>query len=745
MTASFFNLYVIIEDIERSGIMSKSLVLAEKPSVGRDIARVLGCNKKGNGFLEGSQYIVTWALGHLVTHADPEQYDNKYKEWKMEDLPIIPNPFKLVPIRQTTKQFNAVKTQLARKDVNQVIIATDAGREGELVARWILEKAKCHKPIKRLWISSVTDKAIKDGFAHLKDGRAYNNLYEAAVARAEADWVVGINATRALTVKYNAQLSTGRVQTPTLAMIAEREEQIKNFKPKTYYGLQAITNEATFAWSEKGTNQTQSFNKEKIEQLLKKLDNVHEATVEDVQTVPKKTFAPTLFDLTELQKEAHKRWSWSAKETLSTLQNLYEHHKIVTYPRTDSKHLTSDMVDTLAERIKASAVGDNRAAANSLLRNKQVRPQKGVVDNAKVSDHHAIIPTEEPAILPNLSDKERKLYDLIAKRFLAVFFGPYQYDQTTVTLNVSGEMFKVKGNTVRDEGWKKVYHQDDEESSSHTLPVFKKGENVKLRAIAMTNGETKPPARFNEGTLLAAMENPTQFMSGESKELIKTLHETGGIGTVATRADIIEKLFKSFVIEKKGKDLYTTSKGRQLLDLAPADLKSPALTAEWETELTKIAKGSAKKSDFINNMVNFSKKAVKDIKSSDKKFKHDNVTGKHCPDCGKLLLEVNGKRGKMLVCQDRTCGYKKKLSTLTNARCPVCHKKLELRGEGDGRIFVCSCGHREKLSAFEKRKKATGNTKVSKRDVQKYMKKQDEPTNNAMAEALQKLFGDKDK
>lgn len=726
--------------------MSKSLVIAEKPSVARDIARVLKCTKKGNGSLEGDKYIVTWALGHLVTHADPEQYDVKYKEWKMEDLPIIPDPFKLVPIRQTTKQFNAVKTLLNRQDVNEVIIATDAGREGELVARWILAKAKSRKPIKRLWISSVTDQAIREGFNNLKDGRKYDHLYEAAVARAEADWVVGINATRALTVKYNAQLSTGRVQTPTLAMIANREQQIKNFKPKTYYGLQALTNTVTFTWHEKGTNQTQSFQKEKMEQLLKSLDSVKTGEVIDVKTTPKSTPAPHLFDLTELQKEAHKRYGWSAKETLSTLQNLYERHKIVTYPRTDSKHLTSDMKSTFTDRIKASAVGDYRAAANKILSKGTPQAQKGVVNDALVSDHHAIIPTEEVVNLRALSDKEYKLYDLIVKRFLAVFYGAYEYDQTVVTLKVGNETFTAKGNTVRDEGWKAVYLQEDEQSNERTLPVFKKGEQVSLRGIALTEGQTKPPARFNEGTLLAAMENPSQFMGDESKELVKTLKETGGIGTVATRADIIEKLFKSFVIEKKGNDLYTTSKGRQLLDLAPADLKSPALTAEWETQLTKIAKGQAKKADFMRQMIDFTQKSISDIKKSDQKFKHDNISGKVCSECGKPMLEVNGKRGKMLVCSDRTCGNKKKVSTITNARCPVCHKKLELRGEGEGRIFACKCGHREKLSAFEKRKKQSGNQKVSKRDVQKYMKTQqkEEPENTAMADALAKLFGNKE-
>ena len=715
----------------------KSIVLAEKPSVARDIARVLGCEQKGNGYLEGKQYIVTWALGHLVTHAQPEQYDNDFKEWKMDTLPIIPKPFKLVPIKQSMKQFNAVKSQLQRGDVKDVIIATDAGREGELVARWILEKTNTRKPVKRLWISSVTDKAIKDGFNNLKDGKAYENLYAAAVARAEADWVVGINATRALTVKYNAQLSTGRVQTPTLAMIAEREQQIRNFQPKPYYGMQAITDKAAFTWTD--GNSTQSFDKDKVDQKFVKLQNTHEGTVTDIKITPKRQPAPPLFDLTELQKEAYKRYSWSAKETLNTLQNLYERYKIVTYPRTDSKHLTSDMRDTLKDRVKAVQMGPYRSLAAMILKN-PVAPQKGVIDDAKVSDHHAIIPTEETPPLHDLSDKEHKLYDMIVKRFLAVFYPQYEYDQTTVKLTAGGETFQAKGNTIRNEGWKRVY-KDESDDNDTTLPPFENGQKLIIKGIALTDGKTKPPAFFNEGTLLGAMENPAQFMSGESKELIQTLGETGGLGTVATRADVIDKLFNTFLIEKKGKDLTITSKGRQLLELVPEDLKSPKLTADWEQQLTKIAKGQLKKEEFIKEMIVFAEKSVSDIKKSDKKFKHDNITGKMCPDCGKPLLEVNGKRGKMNVCQDRDCGYKKNVAMQTNARCPNCHKKLEMQGEGEGKIFVCKCGHREKLSAFEKRKKS-GQSKANKKDVNKYLNQQDEaPQNTAMADALKKLLG----
>ncbi|ANU09977.1 DNA topoisomerase III [Planococcus antarcticus DSM 14505] len=715
----------------------KSVVLAEKPSVARDIARVLGCEQKGNGYLEGKQYIVTWALGHLVTHAQPEQYDNDFKEWKMDTLPIIPEPFKLVPIKQSMKQFNAVKSQLQRGDVNEVIIATDAGREGELVARWILEKTNTRKPVKRLWISSVTDKAIKDGFNNLKDGRDYENLYAAAVARAEADWVVGINATRALTVKYNAQLSTGRVQTPTLAMIAEREQQIRNFQPKPYYGMQAVTDQAAFTWTD--GNSTQSFDKDKVDKLFNKLENTHEGTVTDIKITPKRQPAPPLFDLTELQKEAYKRYSWSAKETLNTLQGLYERYKIVTYPRTDSKHLTSDMRDTLKDRVKAVQVGPYRSLAAMILKN-PVAPQKGVIDDAKVSDHHAIIPTEETPPLHELSEKEHKLYDMIVKRFLSVFYPNYEYDQTTIKLTADGETFQTKGNTIQNEGWKRVY-KDEGEDNDTTLPPFENGQKLTIKGIALTDGKTKPPAFFNEGTLLGAMENPAQFMSGESKELIQAIGETGGLGTVATRADVIDKLFNTFLIEKKGKDLTITSKGRQLLELVPEDLKSPKLTADWEQQLTKIAKGQLKKETFIKEMIAFAGKSVSDIKKSDRKFKHDNITGKMCPDCGKPLLEVNGKRGKMNVCQDRECGYKKQVAMQTNARCPNCHKKLEMQGEGDGKIFVCKCGHREKLSAFEKRKKS-GQSKANKKDVNKYLNQQDEaPQNTAMADALKKLLG----
>jgi DNA topoisomerase III len=721
--------------------MKKTVVLAEKPSVGRDIAKVLGCHKKGNGFFEGNEYIVTWALGHLVTLADPEAYDDKYKAWRMEDLPMLPPSLKLVVIKKTGKQFQAVKAQLNRSDVKEIIIATDAGREGELVARWIIEKAHVNKPLKRLWISSVTDKAIKQGFQKLKDGKEYVNLYASAQARAEADWLVGINATRALTTKYNAQLSCGRVQTPTLAMIAKREEEIRSFVPKTYYGFRAVTeNGISLTWQSDKTKETRIFEEDRATSLLKQIQN-EPAELDEIQKTMKKNYAPGLYDLTELQRDANRIFGYSAKETLSITQRLYEQYKVVTYPRTDSKFLSSDLVETLKERLEAVSIKPYSQWASKILRS-PIRVNSSFVDDKKVSDHHAIIPTEQTPILQKLSDKEYKIYDLIVKRFLAVLLPPFEFEQTTLKVTIGKEAFTAKGKRIIQQGWKEVYQYDEEDGDEdQSLPALQKGDQLKLSSISMTKGETKPPEPFNEGTLLSAMENPVRFMSGESKELIKTLGETGGLGTVATRADIIEKLFNSFLIEKKGKGIFVTSKGKQLLELVPDDLKSPALTAEWEQKLQKIAQGKLSKQSFIVEMKDYAKSSVNEIKNNTQRFRHDNVTGKKCPECGKLLLEVNGKKGKMHVCQDRECGFRKSISRATNARCPVCHKKLELRGEGEGQIFACSCGHREKLSTFQERKKKTSQSVGNKREVAQYLKKQnnDEPINTALADALAKL------
>ena len=725
----------------------KSLVIAEKPSVGRDIARVLQCKQGGNGFLEGKDYVVTWALGHLIELSDPESYGNQWKEWKLETLPMLPEKLEIQVIKKTGRQYQTVKAQMYRKDIGEIIIATDAGREGELVARWIIQKAGVKKPMKRLWISSVTDKAIREGFAHLKDARDYQKLYEAAVARAEADWLVGLNATRALTVKHNAQLSCGRVQTPTLAMIAKREAQIKAFQPKEYYGIKIKGGGVTWNWRSKKNNSTSTFSKEEIEKVFQQTKN-ETAVIEEVKKKQQKSYAPQLYDLTALQQDANRMYGFSAKQTLDYMQRLYEHYKVVTYPRTDSRYLTADIIDTLKERIKACQSGNYAQICRQLLKTPLIG-NKSFVNDSKVSDHHAIIPTEQGINMSELEYGERKIYELVVSRFLAVLLPPCIYQQTEVTAVCAGEHFTVKGKIVEQPGWQEIKMSDqsaegteEKEEFAEHMPEFTKGQQIVFTEGKITTGKTKPPVPFTEATLLAAMENPIGYMESNDKELKKTLGETGGLGTVATRADIIEKLFNSFMIEKRDKYIHLTSKGKQVLELAPEGLTSPELTARWEQELADIAKGKAKKKDFEAEIRNYTVDIVKDITASSKTYRHDNLTNKKCPECGKLMLEVNHKNGRMLVCQDRACGYRKTLSRVTNARCPQCHKKMELVGEGENKRFTCVCGYREKLSAFEKRKQESGGG-VSKKDVNKYMNKMKkeakEPVNNAFAEAFAKI------
>ena len=731
----------------------KSLVIAEKPSVARDIARVLHCSQKENGALEGKEYVVTWALGHLVILADPEEYDKKYTKWEMNTLPMMPEKMKLVVIRQTAKQYQAVKNQLFRKDIGDIVIATDAGREGELVARWILEKSGGRKPIRRLWISSVTDKAIRDGFHNLKDGKEYDNLYRAASARAEADWLVGINGTRALTCKYNAQLSCGRVQTPTLAMIAMREDEIRNFKPKDYFGITLQAGGVQWTWKDGKNGGTRTFHKEKAEEIREKAGHsVLEIT--SVEKKPKKTLAPGLYDLTTLQREANQRYGFSAKETLNIMQRLYENHKVLTYPRTDSRYIGKDVVPTIRERLKACGTGPYRKLAGALL-TKPLQTNGSFVDDKKVSDHHAIIPTEQFVQIDHMTNEERKIYDMVVRRFLSVLYPPSVYEQTAVEGNAAGYSFAAKGRSVKDPGWKAVYEegfQEDEEDTEaqemkdQSLPDFHKGQRIQIEKIQLTSGKTKPPARFTEATLLAAMENPVKYLAVKNQQAAKTLGETGGLGTVATRADIIEKLFHTFLMEKKGNEIHLTSKAKQLLELVPEDLKKPDLTADWEKKLSDISKGRLRQDEFLKGIRKYTCEIVDEIKTGEGTFRHDNITNKICPNCGKRLLAVNGKNSRMLVCQDRECGYRETIARTTNARCPKCHKRMELLVKGKEETFVCVCGYKERFSAFQARREREG-AGVTKRDVQKYMKQQQkeakEPVNNAFAQALAGLKLDK--
>ncbi|MDR3584569.1 MAG: DNA topoisomerase III [Desulfosporosinus sp.] len=722
--------------------MGKTLVLTEKPSVGREVAKILNCHQKGNGCFVGSKYIVVWALGHLVTLADPELYDDKYKTWKMEDLPMLPAKMNLVVMKETSKQFGVVKNLMQMPEIDDLIIATDAGREGELVARWIMKKAGWRKPIKRLWISSLTERAIKEGFNNLKPGRDYEPLYAAAECRAEADWLIGLNVTRALTCKYNAQLSAGRVQTPTLAMVVERENEIKQFVPKDYWTINVLANGIALRWEDKN-GQTRIFAKNKADELVAKVTGQNGEILE-VKKEAKKELPPLAYDLTELQRDANRKYGFSAKTTSSVMQQLYESHKLVTYPRTDSRHISEDIVPTLPERLKSIAQGPYVDFARSILRTKLIITKR-FVDGSKVTDHHAIIPTEQPATLSRLSSEELKIYDLIVRRFLAVLSPAFEYEQTTVKVAIKGETFTAQGRIVKHKGWKNVYvgpgsldDDGDDNETAQTLPEIRKGELLKNLSVKLVASKTKPPARHTEATLLSAMEHPGKLI--DDQKLREAMEQSHGLGTPATRAEIIEKLFNSFYMNRQGKEIIPTSKGIQLIGLVPPELKSPELTANWEQQLTEISKGRASSQTFLTGIRGYATQLVLTVIGSAQTFKHDNLTRTKCPECGKFLLQVKGKKGEMYVCQDRECGYRKGISQTSNARCPECHKKMEVKGDGENKLFTCVCGYREKLSAFTKRREAEKGS-VNKKEVGSYLQNQNDRglVNTALADALAKF------
>lgn len=717
--------------------MGKTLVLAEKPSVGREIARVLGCSKSGNGCLEGEQYIVTWALGHLVTLADPDVYDKRYEKWDMQDLPMLPQNMKLVVIPESRRQFQAVSALMKRSDVKELVIATDAGREGELVARWIMIKAGWKGAAKRLWISSQTDKAIREGFSNLQPAEKYDALFRSAQARSEADWLAGLNVTRALTCKYNAQLSAGRVQTPTLALIVRREEEIKKFTPREFWGISVRLPGLTATWRDSGKNAS-TFDKEHAESVLKKMIG-GQAMLTKVERNRKQVPPPVAYDLTELQRDANKKYAYSAKETLSLMQSLYERHKLLTYPRTDSRYISDDVVATLPDRLRSCMVDEYKPLAQTVYRAKPLQT-KYLVNNAKVTDHHAIIPTEQQPELYMLSGPEKNIYDLVVRRFLAVLMPPSEYEEIRITMTIEGEIFTARGKRVIEQGWKAAYdrsfslEEEEGDEADQVLPELRQGQQLPVESVALKPGKTTPPPRYTEATLLSAMEHPAGQVA--DRGLSKILEETSGLGTPATRADIIEKLFSAFYVERRGKELVPTSKGIQLVELVPEELRSAEMTAKWEDQLAAIAKGKASDQAFVDGMRRYAAELVTQVKASDQTYRHDNQTRTPCPDCGKYLLRVKGKRGEMLVCPDRDCGYRRSLTQTTNARCPNCHKKMELRGEGEKQMFACACGYREKLSDFKKRRASSG---ANKRDVRKYLANQDTGSGNtAMAAALAK-------
>lgn len=699
----------------------KSLVLAEKPSVARELARVLGCRNSHKTYFEGPDYVVTWALGHLVGLAEPEDYDKNYQTWRLEDLPIIPDRMRLKVLRESSHQFKAVQQLCKRQDLKDLIVATDAAREGELLARWIMQMVKWNKPFHRLWISSQTDKAIREGFRQLKPGKAFDRLYESARCRAEADWLIGLNVTRALTTKFETPLSAGRVQTPTLAMLMKREQEIREFQSQEYETVHADFGGFEAAWRAPGGD-ARLFRLEEAAALAEKLRG-REALISGLKKSEKSEPHPLAYDLTELQRDANRRYGFSAKQTSNVLQRLYEQHKLVTYPRTDSRYLSSDMTGTLPERLDAMAVGPYAAIAKPLLRGK-LHVTKRIVDDAKVTDHHAIIPTDEPLRLANLSPEERKLYDLIARRFLALFLPPVRYEQVAVTIGMGGEQLHAKGKTVIDNGWKKAYENDweladDEDDADEAgraeqrLPSLTQGQRLQAKRVFTRRGRTKPPARYNEASLLTQMEKY-------------------GLGTPATRADIIEKLVSSDTIERQGSSLQPTGKGTQLINLVSEQLRKPELTAQWERELEQIARGSSQTSAFMTDIRKMTEQLVSEVKRSQAEYKPHNLTSSHCPECGSRLMERKGKRGKWLVCSNKSCEYRRsEEKNLSNRRCPQCHKKMEFKIGKAGKFVQClPCNITEKLEE--------GGGRIKKHEERKLVKQfeKQEPLGNNLGDLL---------
>ncbi len=697
----------------------KSLVLAEKPSVARELARVLGCNKTHKSYFEGNQYIVTWALGHLIELKMPENYDPKYKVWKLEELPIIPDKMGLKVIKQTSHQFKAIEHLAERKDVGEFIIATDAGREGELVARWILQRINWKKPIKRLWISSQTDRAIKDGFKNLKPGKQFEDLYESAVCRAEADWLIGLNVSRALTTKFKDPLSAGRVQTPTLAMVLEREDKINKFVPKEYWTIQAKVGALNAEWEHKGEKRI--FSKEKAEQIQKKLSN-KKAELKSLDRKQKSEPQPLPYDLTELQRDANKRFGFSAKKTSNVLQGLYEQHKLVTYPRTDSRYLTTDMEATMADRLQGIMSGYRDEAKPALAQKGKVQARR-VFNNEKVTDHHAIIPTEERLHLADLSPDERKLYDLIVRRFLALFYPAYQYEVIHANFDVEGESLSARETNILELGFKKVLGKDEDDAGTQSLGHLEKGKSYSVGQITMNKKMTEPPLRLSESDILAKME---KF----------------GLGTPATRAEIIERIISSEVVERQNGRLYPTKKGKQLIDLVNDELTSPELTAKWEKELEEIARGKGDPKAFKKRIREQTARLVSEIKTSDKSYRAHNLTGSKCPECGEFMKERKTKEGRILVCSSPECSFRKhKDPKLSHRRCPQCHKRMEIHNGKAGAYFQCRrCNVVEK--AEDKKKKG-----VSKREERKLKEKYAPAQENfgtSLGDLLKAAMEDKD-
>lgn len=613
----------------------------------RDIASALGRFNKRDGYLENQEYVISWAVGHLVELAEPHDYDQAYAQWNLSHLPIIPDQFVLKPVKNNTKQLEILK-QLLQGDFSEVINACDAGREGESIFRRIYQFCQCSKPVKRLWLSETTPAAIKKAFSQLRDGVELDNLAAAAEARSQADWLVGINASRAFSVRHHAVLSVGRVQTPTLNLVVTKEREIRNFKSANYWELWASFSTHSGAiykgkWTE-GEND-RIFSKAELENILTSISQLTTGQVTNIEQKETKEQPPMLFNLNDLQKEANRRHGLTAQQTLDAAQALYEKHKLLTYPRTDSRHLTVALAESLPNRL-ASLAGIKEYS--DLIPNPLPKLSKRYVDDAKVTDHHAIIPT---AMVPNwakLNKSEQLVYRLVVGRFLAIFYPDARYAVTKVTTRIGHHDFIAKGKVELAAGWKVIYKharsvKKDEEQEQH-LPPLRKNETVNVQQLETPEKQTKPPKRYTEATLLAAMENAGKLI--DDSELADSLKEAGGIGTAATRAAIIERLIKVGYIKRQRKTLVPTAKGESLIELVPEEVKSVELTARWEERLKHIEQGQEQADNWLMDIKNFTATVVKLVRAQTPQTTGVNVERPilgPCPLCGKVVVE--GKKG----------------------------------------------------------------------------------------------------
>jgi DNA topoisomerase III len=668
--------------------VGKTLVIAEKPSVGRDIATALpGKFEKHEGWLESDDTVITWAVGHLVELVAPEEYG--FKRWRMADLPIVPDKFKLAPRdAKAKKQLDVIHKLIKRDDVDQIVNACDAGREGELIFAYTLETSKTKKPVQRLWLSSMTKKAIVEAFDHLRPGEQMHSLEEAARSRSEADWLVGMNATRAATLRlrnaFDGAVSLGRVQTPTLALVARREEEIRAFVPEPYWLVEAkfaATGDRNYAGRYLGGKRVKE---DEAAAIVAETKAAGSGTITKLEKKEEREIAALLYDLTSLQRHANTLYGFSARRTLGAAQKLYEDKKAITYPRTNSKYLSSDLVEEILPT--AANVGQNReyAAAAQYVTRLAELPLDRVVNDAKVGDHHAIIPTNAEHNLEKFGEDELKIYDLVAKRFLAIFHPEAVYERTRVETTVAEHVYRTSGRVLIEAGWKAVYGEeavekngeDDDTGGDQSLPRLELDERAEVRDVASLAKETKPPRRYSEASLLAAMETAGKDISDE--QLREAMAESG-IGTPATRAAIIERLIQVGYIERDGRALHATEKGIQVIRLLGAHaLTSAELTGGWEHRLDLIEKGKDSRDAFMGDIVKFTAETVAELDQlKDVKIERANLGP--CPVCGRDVIE-NRKGYSCWTRDDPGCGFvvwkNKAGKTLT----PVIVKELMEKG-----------------------------------------------------------------